>query len=77
MTDIWNVVDGLKPAILMMVVQIAFAGVNILYKIALNEGMSLRVVAAYRYIFATAFMVPLALIVERSIHNFFLIPSIS
>ena len=76
MKDIWNRVDGLKPAILMVVVQIAFAGVNVLYKITINEGMNLRVVVAYRNLFATAFMVPLALIVERFIHHFFFLSSI-
>ncbi|KAK7246802.1 hypothetical protein RIF29_41672 [Crotalaria pallida] len=65
MKDISNLVLGLKPALLMMVVQIAFAGVNVLYKLVVNDGMSLRVVIAYRFIFATCFIAPLALIVER------------
>ncbi|XP_028801002.1 WAT1-related protein At1g68170-like [Neltuma alba] len=63
--DVWNVVHGLKPAMLMVVVQIAFAGVNVLYKLAVNDGMNLRVVVAYRFIFATAFIAPVALILER------------
>ncbi|KAK7328222.1 hypothetical protein VNO77_22324 [Canavalia gladiata] len=61
----WNAVQDLKPVLLMLVVQIAFAGVNILYKLAVNDGMNLRVIVAYRFAFATAFMAPLALIVER------------
>ncbi|XP_027338080.1 WAT1-related protein At1g68170-like [Abrus precatorius] len=65
MKDMCNVVQGLKPMLLMIVVQITFAGVNVLYKLAVNDGMSLRVVAAYRFLFATAFIAPLALIVER------------
>ncbi|KAK7246808.1 hypothetical protein RIF29_41678 [Crotalaria pallida] len=32
--------QGLKPALLMVVVQIAFASVNVLYKLAINDGMS-------------------------------------
>ncbi|XP_057429086.1 WAT1-related protein At1g68170-like [Lotus japonicus] len=63
--NIGNVVQGLKPTLLMVAVQIAFAGVNVLYKLALNDGMNLRVVSAYRFVFATAFMAPLALILER------------
>lgn len=46
-------------------VQIAFAGVNVLYKLAVNDGMSLRIVVAYRFIFATAFIAPIAFILER------------
>ncbi|KAH9686088.1 WAT1-related protein [Citrus sinensis] len=49
----------------MVVVQVAFAGVNVFYKLAANNGMSLRVIVAYRFIFATAFMVPVAIILER------------
>jgi len=49
----------------MVMVQIAFAGVNVLYKLAANDGMSLRIVVAYRFIFATAFIAPIAFIVER------------
>ncbi|MED6119550.1 hypothetical protein PIB30_012740 [Stylosanthes scabra] len=60
-----KVVEVLKPVVLMVVVQIANAWVNVLYKLAVNDGMSLRVVVAYRYIFATAFIAPLAYILER------------
>lgn len=70
MKGICNVVQGLKPALLMVLVQIAFAGVNVLYKLAVNNGMSLRVVVAYRFIFATAFIAPLAFILERLIIPF-------
>ncbi|KHN33488.1 Auxin-induced protein 5NG4-like protein [Glycine soja] len=49
----------------MVMVQITFAGVNVFYKLAVNDGMSLRVVVAYRFVFATVFIAPLALIVER------------
>ncbi|XP_054800481.1 WAT1-related protein At1g25270-like [Prosopis cineraria] len=66
MVDVWNVVVGLKPAMLMVVLQITFAGVNVLYKIAVSDGMNLRVVIAYRFIFATAFIAPLALVLERN-----------
>ncbi|XP_047168512.1 WAT1-related protein At1g25270-like isoform X1 [Vigna umbellata] len=65
MRDIGKVVHGLKPALLMLMVQIAFASVNVLYKLAINDGMSVRIITAYRLIFAAASTVPLALIFER------------
>ncbi|XP_022762248.1 WAT1-related protein At1g68170-like [Durio zibethinus] len=65
MGQIINILHGLKPAMLMVVVQVLYAGVNVLCKLAANDGMSLRILVAYRFIFATAVMVPLALVVER------------
>lgn len=56
---------GLKPALMMLMVQIAFASVNVLYKLAINNGMSVRVLTAYRLIFAAATTILLALIFER------------
>ena len=55
----------INPATTMVTVQVAYAAVNVLYKLAANDGMSLRVVIAYRFIFATAFVLPLALFLER------------
>lgn len=57
----------LKPDMLMVFVQIAIAAVNIIYKLAINDGMSMRVATAYRLICASAFTVPIALIFDRSI----------
>ncbi|XP_045817799.1 WAT1-related protein At1g68170-like [Trifolium pratense] len=65
MENLCNVMQGLKPTLLMIMVQIAFAGVNLLYKLAVNDGMNLRIVVAYRFIFATAFIAPLAFFLER------------
>jgi hypothetical protein len=65
MERICNALHGLKPAMLMVVVQFVFGGVNVFYKLAANDGMSLRVIVAYRFIFATAFVLPLALLFER------------
>ncbi|KAB1206971.1 hypothetical protein CJ030_MR7G008113 [Morella rubra] len=48
-----------------VVVQLSFAGVNVFYKLAANDGMSLSIIIAYRFIFATAFVIPLALLIER------------
>ncbi|KAH7575651.1 hypothetical protein JRO89_XS02G0179600 [Xanthoceras sorbifolium] len=64
MVHFCSLIDGLKPALMMVVVQVAFAGVNVFYKLAANDGMSLQIIVAYRFIFATAFMVPLALFLE-------------
>ncbi|XP_028801005.1 WAT1-related protein At1g25270-like isoform X2 [Neltuma alba] len=66
MRNLWKAVDGLKPALLMLSVQIAFASVNVMYKVAINHGMSVRVLTAYRLIFASAFTIPLALLLERN-----------
>lgn len=71
MSHISKVIAGLKPAFLMVVVQVAYAGVSILYKMVANDGMSLSVLMAYRFLFASAFIVPLAYFVER-FHNFVL-----
>ncbi|KAK8699920.1 hypothetical protein V6N13_018328 [Hibiscus sabdariffa] len=65
MEQIFNILHGLKPAMLMVVVQMVFAGVNVLYKLAVIDGMSFKVMVAYRFIFASALMIPLALFVER------------
>ncbi|KAK7852296.1 wat1-related protein [Quercus suber] len=60
-----NVIQSSKPGILMVVVQMVYAGMNILYKLLSVNGVNLRILIAYRMLFATAFMVPLALIFER------------
>ncbi|WJX21973.1 hypothetical protein P8452_11333 [Trifolium repens] len=65
MEKLCSVMHGLKPTLLMIMVQITFAGVNLLYKLAVNDGMNLRIVVAYRFIFATAFIAPLAFFLER------------
>lgn len=60
-----RVVEGLKPAGGMVLVQVVFAGVNLFYKLAMNDGMDMRVLVAYRYLFATVFLGPLAFFLER------------
>ncbi|KAL5156568.1 WAT1-related protein [Glycine soja] len=44
----------------MVLVQVPYAGVSILFKLIANDGMSLRVLMAYRYLFTSVFMIPLA-----------------
>uniref|UniRef100_A0A7N0TWT7 EamA domain-containing protein n=1 Tax=Kalanchoe fedtschenkoi TaxID=63787 RepID=A0A7N0TWT7_KALFE len=65
MKNLSDVMHGMKPVLLMILVQIGFAGVNVAVKLAVGHGMSLKVLIAYRYIFAAAFVLPVALIVER------------
>lgn len=67
MGDIRQVVQGLKPALLMLMVQISYASLNVFYKLATNNGMSVKVLTAYRLIFATATTIPIAIIFERSL----------
>ncbi|KAM0905821.1 hypothetical protein ACQ4PT_017123 [Festuca glaucescens] len=57
--------EGMKPVAGMVVVQFAFAGVNIFYKLAVCDGMDMRILVAYRYLFASAVLAPLAYFVER------------
>ncbi|CAL8997957.1 unnamed protein product [Prunus brigantina] len=63
--EICNALHDMKPVLLMVAVQFSFAGVNIFYKLATNDGMSSRILVAYRFLFGTAFLLPLALIFER------------
>ena len=62
-----HVVEGLKPAIVMVMLQAMISGVNAFYKLAKNDGMNTVIMVAYRYIFAVAVVVPHALILERYI----------
>ncbi|KAI3448291.1 hypothetical protein Pfo_004956 [Paulownia fortunei] len=56
---------GLKPTLIMVLVQAIFAVVNIGYKLAANDGMRLSVLVGYRFMFGAAFIVPVAFFVER------------
>ncbi|XP_022928857.1 WAT1-related protein At1g25270-like isoform X1 [Cucurbita moschata] len=50
----------------MLLVQSVFAGVNVLYKLAVNDGMNLMIMIAFRFVFASLFMLPLAFFLERN-----------
>ncbi|EEF27752.1 WAT1-related protein At1g25270 [Ricinus communis] len=65
MINIYKWLQELKPVLFMIVVQFCFAGINVFYKLAAYDGMSLKVLVAYRFFFAIVFLVPLALIFER------------
>ncbi|XP_051132777.1 WAT1-related protein At1g68170-like [Andrographis paniculata] len=57
---------GILAALGMMVVQTAISVLNINYKLAANDGMSLPLIIAYRFIFGSAVSVPMALLMERN-----------
>ncbi|RLM73578.1 WAT1-related protein [Panicum miliaceum] len=59
-----GVVGGAKPAVAMVAVEFVFSALQIFIKLALDDGMDVRVLVAYRLMFATAFLCPLAFLVE-------------
>ncbi|XP_077211973.1 WAT1-related protein At1g68170-like [Tasmannia lanceolata] len=61
-----GILHGSIPVAAMVAVQATFAGVNILYKLAVNDGMNLEILIVYRNIFGAAFLIPLAFFVERN-----------
>ncbi|KAL8162657.1 hypothetical protein V2J09_014146 [Rumex salicifolius] len=54
-----------KPYVAMICLQFGYAGMNILTKLSLNNGMSHYVLVVYRHAFATAVIAPFALLIER------------
>ncbi|XP_044490873.1 WAT1-related protein At1g68170-like [Mangifera indica] len=65
MDNICSFINELKPALVMVVVQVIYAGGTIVYKLAIIDGMSFSIIVAYRFIFSTAIMLPFAFFVER------------
>ncbi|XP_057963078.1 WAT1-related protein At1g09380 [Malania oleifera] len=53
------------PFLAMVLVQVGFAGMNIISKLAMDSGMNPFVLVAYRQLFATVAIVPLAYFLER------------
>ncbi|KAG8368735.1 hypothetical protein BUALT_Bualt15G0076900 [Buddleja alternifolia] len=49
----------------MIMVQSVYALVNVGYKLAANDGMSLTVLVSYRFMFGAAFIIPIAFFAER------------
>ncbi|KAF9679501.1 hypothetical protein SADUNF_Sadunf06G0021400 [Salix dunnii] len=56
-----------KPYIAMISLQFGYAGMNIITKVSLNQGMSHYVLVVYRHAFATAAIAPFAIILERKV----------
>lgn len=57
----------MKPFIGVILLQFGFAGMDILSKVALNEGMSNYVFVVYRHAVATIVIVPFAIILDKSV----------
>ncbi|GLT85972.1 hypothetical protein SLE2022_041370 [Rubroshorea leprosula] len=64
MGQIGNFINSLKAPALMALVQFLNSGINFSYKLAANDGMSLRVIIAYRLMIATVVSTPFALFLE-------------
>ncbi|XP_024008007.1 WAT1-related protein At1g68170 [Eutrema salsugineum] len=66
--------NGMKPVVLMLVVQVALAGVNIFFKLAISSGVSVPVLISYRFLLSSAIMVPLAFFFNRGalVYNLYL-----
>lgn len=60
-----NFFEKTKHHIAMICLQFGYAGMNIITKVSLNQGMSHYVLVVYRHAFATASIVPFAFILER------------
>jgi len=58
-------VEKAKPYIAMISLQFGYAGMNVLTKLSLNQGMSHYVLVVYRHAFATLSITPFALVLER------------
>ncbi|XP_055814850.1 WAT1-related protein At1g68170-like [Solanum dulcamara] len=65
MENLWNVLHGMRPLLLMIMGQMILAGMNIVFKLATSDGMNFSVLIFYRSLFASVFMVPLAFFIER------------
>ncbi|KAH7565993.1 hypothetical protein JRO89_XS08G0054800 [Xanthoceras sorbifolium] len=64
----------MHPGVAMILVQLVFGGIPVFYKLAINDGMSMRVLVTYRLIFGAASLAPVAFVVERGAlyHNLYL-----
>ncbi|KAL6851433.1 hypothetical protein ACP4OV_020366 [Aristida adscensionis] len=58
------VVEGVKPTAAMVAVEFIFSALQIFIKLALDDGMDVRILVAYRLMFAAAFLCPLAFLIE-------------
>lgn len=56
-----------SPTLVMVAIQVGFAGLNVLSKLAMDNGMSPYVMIAYRQVVASLFLLPVAYFIERNI----------
>ncbi|XP_073042077.1 WAT1-related protein At1g68170-like [Primulina eburnea] len=55
----------LKPIMFMILNQIASGGVNVFYKLAVADGMKVKILVVYRLVLASIFLAPIAFVFER------------
>ena len=58
---------ALTPYLGMILIQLSYAGSNILVKLALEQGLNYLVFIVYRHLIAMAIMAPVAYVLERSL----------
>ncbi|CAI0446534.1 unnamed protein product [Linum tenue] len=58
--------EKMKPVIAVVMLQVGSAGMDVISKVALNEGMSNYVFVVYRHAVATLLISPFALLLDRS-----------
>ncbi|KAD4179376.1 hypothetical protein E3N88_27967 [Mikania micrantha] len=56
----------LKATLMMVAAEVVIAGFTVSYKLAAADGMHMRVLITYRYLFASILIFPLALYLERN-----------
>ncbi|KAM0898350.1 hypothetical protein ACQ4PT_021995 [Festuca glaucescens] len=61
----WGVFEDARPAAAMVVAEFIFSALQIFNKLALDDGMDVRVLVAYRPMFGAAFLCPVAFFIER------------
>jgi hypothetical protein len=59
--------NRLKPFLAVIVLQFGSAGMTIICKFTLDEGMSQHVLIVYRHAVATAVIAPFAIVLDRSL----------
>lgn len=64
-----NSTKACAPYLGIVVVQLAYAGSNILCKLALEQGLSFLVFVVYRHLIALLILAPLAYVLERLKHR--------
>ncbi|CAN0909474.1 WAT1-related protein At2g39510 [Linum grandiflorum] len=61
----WKLWNKAKPFVVMIAMQFGYAGMSIITKFALNDGLSQHVLVVYRHIIATAVIAPFAFFFDR------------
>ncbi|XVF83612.1 hypothetical protein PTKIN_Ptkin16aG0503500 [Pterospermum kingtungense] len=67
MDSLAGIFSQAKPFLAVIFLQIGFAGMSIISKFALNQGMSQHVLVVYRHAIATLFIAPFAIVLDRKI----------